>query len=183
MPQTLKVPVSCKLSNPALETTSHTQMTSTHYDSKTPVRFNIYQHVIGWWKENCTNQMSVYVRALWVMFIESRDVVLLKVLTTYYVIVQQQCDIMSMGEMSHTRGRCLQFYSRLLLHSRISPLLSCCLANRDVRFVSILGQIGPKLDKSGTFSGQISVHFGAERQKSDLKKSRICPIWGQSDPV
>ena len=38
-----------------------------------------------------------------------------------------------------------------------------------------------KWDKSGTFSDQISVHFGALRQnvlKSDLKKSRICPIWG-----
>ena len=42
-----------------------------------------------------------------------------------------------------------------------------------------------KTDKSGTFSDQISVHFGAPRQnvlKSDLKKSRICPcteIWSE----
>ena len=36
------------------------------------------------------------------------------------------------------------------------------------------------------FSDQISVHFGSTSQnerKSDLKKSRICPIWGQSDPL
>ena len=53
------------------------------------------------------------------------------------------------------------------------------------RFVPKIGQIGIKRDKSGTFSDQISVHFGAQRQnvlKSDLKKSRICPIWGHSDP-
>ena len=39
----------------------------------------------------------------------------------------------------------------------------------------------PKWDKSGTFSDQISEHFGALRQnvlKSDLKKSQISPIWG-----
>ena len=47
------------------------------------------------------------------------------------------------------------------------------------------GKIGAKWDKSGTFSDQMSVHFGAVRQNvlsSDLKKSRICPIWRQSDP-
>ena len=44
--------------------------------------------------------------------------------------------------------------------------------------------IGPKSDKSGTFSDQISVHFGSARQnvqKSDQKKSLISTIWGQSD--
>ena len=54
----------------------------------------------------------------------------------------------------------------------------------DVRVETKLGQIGLKLDKSGTFSDQISVHFGAGCQnvlKSDLKKSRICPIWGHFD--
>ena len=43
-----------------------------------------------------------------------------------------------------------------------------------------------KSDKSGPFSDQISVHFGAVRQnvlKSDLNKSRICPIWCQSDHI
>ena len=48
-----------------------------------------------------------------------------------------------------------------------------------------VGQIDPKWDKSETFSVQISDHFGAVRQndlKSDLKKSRNCPIWSQSDP-
>ena len=36
-----------------------------------------------------------------------------------------------------------------------------------------MGQIGPKWDKSGTFSDQISVHFGTAAPKllkSDLKK-------------
>ena len=44
--------------------------------------------------------------------------------------------------------------------------------------------MSPKLDKSGTFADQISVHFGSPSQnvlKSDLKKSGIRPIWGQSD--
>ena len=48
-----------------------------------------------------------------------------------------------------------------------------------VRFAYKVGQIGPKWDKSGTFSDLISVHFGSSSQnvlKSDLKKSRICPI-------
>ena len=49
-----------------------------------------------------------------------------------------------------------------------------------------VGQIVPKWGKSGTFSDQISVHFGALRQnvpKSDLKKSQIFPILGQFDPL
>ena len=48
-----------------------------------------------------------------------------------------------------------------------------------------MGQIGAKWDKSGTFSDQISVHFGADAPKCTeicSKKSRICSIWGQSDP-
>ena len=47
-----------------------------------------------------------------------------------------------------------------------------------------VGQIGPKCDKSRTFSSQISVHFGSMSQnelKSDLKMSRIYPISVQSD--
>ena len=42
-----------------------------------------------------------------------------------------------------------------------------------------VGQIDTKWDKSGTFSDQNSVHFGAVRQNvlnSDLKKSQICQI-------
>ena len=45
-------------------------------------------------------------------------------------------------------------------------------------------QIVLKWDKSGAFSHQISVQFGSASQivlKSDLRKSRICPICGQSD--
>ena len=40
--------------------------------------------------------------------------------------------------------------------------------------------------KSGTFSDQISVYFGSPSQnvlKFVLKKSRICPILGQTDPL
>ena len=39
-----------------------------------------------------------------------------------------------------------------------------------------LGQVSPKCDKSGTFSDQISVHFGSESQnvlKYDLKNSCV----------
>ena len=35
---------------------------------------------------------------------------------------------------------------------------------RDGRFVSKVGQIGPKWDKSGAFSDQISVHLAQGRQ-------------------
>ena len=48
------------------------------------------------------------------------------------------------------------------------------------RFEPKVGQISPKWDKSGTYSDQISVHFGSPSQnvlKSDLNKSRIRPIW------
>ena len=41
---------------------------------------------------------------------------------------------------------------------------------RDGRFGSKVGQIGPKWDKTGAFSYQISVHLA--RLKSDLKKPR-----------
>ena len=52
-------------------------------------------------------------------------------------------------------------------------------------FDSQVGQIAPKWDKSGTFSDEISVHFGSPSQnvlKSHLKKSRICPNWDKSAP-
>ena len=51
---------------------------------------------------------------------------------------------------------------------------------------SKLGQIGPKWDKSVTFSDQISEHFGAGRQnalKLILKSPRFVPFGGQSDPI
>ena len=57
---------------------------------------------------------------------------------------------------------------------------------KHIRFASKMGQIAPKWDKSVIFSDQISVHFGSPSQnvlKSDLKKSRICLICGQSDPL
>ena len=65
-----------------------------------------------------------------------------------------------------------------------------------------VGQIGTKWDKSGTFPDQISIHFDSAKcheiwsekvldlshtsqnvLKSDLKKSRICPILGLYDPL
>ena len=57
---------------------------------------------------------------------------------------------------------------------------------RDGRFGSKVGQIGPKWDKSGVFFRSDFSAFGAgapNALKSDLKKPRICPIWGQFDPL
>ena len=50
---------------------------------------------------------------------------------------------------------------------------------RDVRFGPKVGQIAPKWDKSGTFSDQISVHFGLSQNvlKSDLKKLSDSPLF------
>ena len=53
-----------------------------------------------------------------------------------------------------------------LLNLRPDRLLSV------TRFGPKVGQFGPKWDKSGAFSDQISVHLAP----------RMCPIWGQSDP-
>ena len=65
-------------------------------------------------------------------------------------------------------------------------LFSVSTHSTNVRFRPKVDQISPKWKKkSGTFSDQISVHFGSQSQNvliSDLKKSRICPIWDQSDP-
>ena len=59
---------------------------------------------------------------------------------------------------------------------------SACFASsmgRDLRFGSKVIQIGPRKEKSGTFSDLISVHFGAGRWS---EMSRICSILDQSDP-
>ena len=58
--------------------------------------------------------------------------------------------------------------------------------DKDVRFWHKFGRFGTKWEKSGTFSDHFSVHFGSRSQnvlKFDLKKSRICPFWCQSDPL
>ena len=50
---------------------------------------------------------------------------------------------------------------------------------KHIRFGPKVAQIGPKWDKSRTFSDQTSVDFDLSGQyllKSDLKKSQICPI-------
>ena len=41
------------------------------------------------------------------------------------------------------------------------------------------GQTGPKWDKSGTFKDQ----FQYKCTETDLKKSQICHVCGQSDPI
>ena len=54
------------------------------------------------------------------------------------------------------------------------------------RFGSKVGQICPKRDKSEAFFRSDFSAFGAgapNSLNSDLKKTRICPIWGQSDPI
>ena len=54
--------------------------------------------------------------------------------------------------------------------------------------MSDLGQKWARVVQNGTNLGLFQIRFQyilAQRQnvlKSDLKKSRICPIWGQSDP-
>ena len=79
--------------------------------------------------------------------------------------------------MSQCLAWCSAFTSLFVLHE-----------HRDGRFGSIVGQIGPKWDKSGAFS-DISVRFALRQAeapnalKSDLKKTRICPISFQSDPL
>ena len=58
--------------------------------------------------------------------------------------------------------------------------------SRDGRFGSKVGQIGPKMGEIQEFFRSDFSAFGAPAPnalKSDLKKSRICPIWGQSDPL
>ena len=63
------------------------------------------------------------------------------------------------------------------------------LITRELRLALQLGQLGSKWVKSWTFQDQFSVHFGSvssvsqNEQKTDLKKSHICPIWGQSAPI
>ena len=50
---------------------------------------------------------------------------------------------------------------------------------------SKLGQIGAKWDKSDTFKIRFITFWLAELKciETDLKKSQICPICGQSDPI
>ena len=46
-----------------------------------------------------------------------------------------------------------------------ADLTSAITGDRDGRFGSKVGQIGPKWDKSGSISDQISVHFGHHLEK------------------
>ena len=58
---------------------------------------------------------------------------------------------------------CNTFLMKNLFHLLLSSLL---LYARDLGLGSNMGQIGPKLAKSKTFSDQISVHFGSQIWKS-----------------
>ena len=51
---------------------------------------------------------------------------------------------------------------------------------REGRFGSKVGQIGPQM---GQIRGLFRSAGAPNALKSDLKKPRICPIWGQSDPL
>ena len=72
------------------------------------------------------------------------------------------------------------FESTLSLSGTLMTREEALVSETDAKFGTKVGQIGPKWDKSETFSDQISVHFGVSQNvlKSDLKKSRICLIWG-----
>ena len=50
---------------------------------------------------------------------------------------------------------------------------------KDARFRANMAQIGPKWDK---FEDFFQIRFSTFWLISDLKKSRICAIWGQSHP-
>ena len=52
---------------------------------------------------------------------------------------------------------------------------------KDVRFGTKVSQIGLNWDKPMIFSDQISTSQNV--LKYDLNKSRICPIWGESNPL
>ena len=45
--------------------------------------------------------------------------------------------------------------------------------DRDGSFGSKVGQIGPIWDKSGTFSDQISVHFGAAPKCTEIGSEKV----------
>jgi len=78
-------------------------------------------------------------------------------LHTYDLNIQVVCDfIVSINYCVSRGGGDYYFTIKLLLFSDLETLSS---ANRDGRFGSKVGQIGPKLDKSGAFSDQISVHL------------------------
>ena len=65
-----------------------------------------------------------------------------------------------------------QIIQCLYVASRTSLLGRKVYKARDIRFSPKVGQLSHKWDKSGSFSDQISVHFGSS------KKSRICPTCG-----
>ena len=56
------------------------------------------------------------------------------------------------------------------------------MSHRGVSFDFKVGQIGPKWDKSGNFSDQISVHFGSAKC-TEISSEKMCPICGQSGPL
>ena len=59
-------------------------------------------------------------------------------------------------------------------------LSACVVSNAGV---SDLGGKWVKLDRNGTNPVLFMISISHDVLKSNLKKSRICPIWGQSDPI
>ena len=86
-------------------------------------------------------------------------------------------------------------------HRDLALLLCSGMPGRDVRVGPILIQIGPQMGTNlglfkisfSTFSvlnlGLFKISFStfwrpaSKCTETDLKKSQICPIWGQSDPI
>ena len=80
----------------------------------------------------------------------------------------------------NAQSKCLEFQ---LCHVPIFVYSQKSVPLRDGKFGPKVGQIGPKWDKTGKFSHQISVQLvslSLNVLKYDLKNSRIYPIWSQS---
>ena len=129
--------------------------------------------------------------------------------------LQYFCDgyICLTGVSGRWRGKLVvNRYIPLTQHSLSTSGCGCGARESQGSLGPNVGQIGPKWDKSGTFSDQISVLksgwlqsgwwksrksnekiwlslYGGQNRpnqnvlKSDLKMSWICPIWGQSDQL
>ena len=57
--------------------------------------------------------------------------------------------------------------------------------NRDGKFDIQIGSDWPQIEQIWDFLRSVSIHFGMywNWSETDLKKSQICPICGQSDPI
>ena len=88
------------------------------------------------------------------------------------------------AEVSHDPLSWQNYPGEPVLTRSVQLIAGICFWDGRVGFKG--SQIVPKLDKSGSFSDQISVDFVLSSQnvmKSDLKNTRNCPFWGQSDSL